>query len=70
VSLRFRFFIFSKRIAQQPINAAGGFAYALAVLGLRWRRASSEMIVCAAVLDTFFSSLGYELEKNVAYRHR
>ena len=36
------------------ILAAGGFAYALAVLGLRWRRASSEEIVCAAVLDTFF----------------
>jgi hypothetical protein len=41
----------------------GRLRFTLAVLGLRWRRASSERIVCAAVLDTFFSSLGYERRK-------
>ena len=43
---------------QQPINAAGGFAYALAVLGLRRRRVVRKRL-CAAPCSThsFFARL-------------
>jgi hypothetical protein len=41
----------------------GRLRFALAVLGLRWRRASLEKIVCAAVLDTFFLSSFTSFEK-------